>query len=75
MVKPDGGQQCIFDVFLTNSVEVNENLGVERHRGGGLNPTTPPPPTNRALYVSGVANTKKLGSEIFFFGVEQYKLR
>ena len=46
--KTRGGQQCIFDVFLTKPVGVNENLGVERHQGG-LNP-----PTNRALHVTSL---------------------
>ena len=35
------------DVFLTEPVRVNENLGVERHQKG-LNPQ---PPTNRALMI------------------------
>ena len=30
VVKPEGGQQCIFD----NILGVNENLGVERHQRG-----------------------------------------
>ena len=29
MVKSEGGQQCIFDAFLTEPVGVNENLGVK----------------------------------------------
>ena len=41
MVKPEGcgGQQCIFNVFLSKQVGVNENLGVERHQW-----VNPPPP-------------------------------
>ena len=36
-----GGQQCIFDVFLTKPVGVNDNLGVEmRQRGLNPNPLT-----------------------------------
>ena len=44
VIKPEGGQQCIFGVFLTKAVGVNENLGVEKQEKP-LNP-----PTNRALY-------------------------
>ena len=36
VVKPEGGQQCIFDLFLTKPVG-NENMGVERYQRG-LNP-------------------------------------
>ena len=41
VVKPEGGQQCIFDVFLTKPVGVNENLGVERHQRGVKYPNPP----------------------------------
>ena len=35
VVKPEGGQQCIFDVFLTKPVGVNENLGGREAPEGG----------------------------------------
>ena len=41
VVKPEGGQQCIFDVFLTKPVGVNKNLGVERHQRRRVKPPTP----------------------------------
>ena len=41
VVKPEGGQQCIFDVFLTKPVGVNENCGGGEAPEGGLNPPTP----------------------------------
>ena len=44
-VKSEGGQQCIFDVFLTKPVGDNENLrGREAPEG-----VKPPTQTNRAL--------------------------
>ena len=43
----EGGHQCIFDVFFTKPVRVNENLGVERHQRG----VNSPPPTNQAMAV------------------------
>ena len=46
----EGGQQCIFNAFLTEPVEDNEHLGrgSREATGGGLNPQ---PPTNRTLCV------------------------
>ena len=50
--KPEGGQQCIFDLFwhfFRGGGGVNTNLGVERHqRGGGVKPPTP----DKSYYLS-----------------------
>ena len=47
MVKPERGQQCVFDVFLIKPVGVNKNLGFERYQRG-LNPQ-PPMKQDKAL--------------------------
>ena len=43
-VKPEGGQQCFVDVFLTKPVGINENLGVKRQQRG----LPPPPPPDKS---------------------------
>ena len=78
MVKPEGvrgGQQCIFDVFLTKPVGINENLGgggVERHQGaGGL-----PAPTYRALLrIKTCISLTRIGSKELSGGVSKEQAR
>ena len=48
MVKPEGDQQCIFDVFLAKPVGRSMEIWGSRGTRGGLNPPTP---TNRALTI------------------------
>ena len=54
VVKPEGGQKCIFDVFLTKPVGAMKTWGVERHQRGLI----PNPPTNRALRLVRISRVK-----------------